>query len=110
MGRLGVSCLEAISGRGNLQPALTISHGRMRFAASLPTSWQVRYSMLPRRPRRRQNLLNSHGFQILRKLTAEDPVAVAKQVPRDLLKGEGLTLSGRLAFACGPRPGIRYRT
>ena len=34
--------------------------------------------MLPRGLRRRENLLDSHGFYIFRKLIAEDPVAVAK--------------------------------
>ena len=45
---------------------------------------------LPRGSRRRQNFLDSHRFYFSRKLIAEDPVAVAKQVPRDLLKGKGL--------------------
>ena len=45
---------------------------------------------LPRGSRRRQNFLDSHVFHIFRKLTAEDPVPVAKQVTRDLLKGKGL--------------------
>ena len=35
---------------------------------------------LPRGSRCRQNFLDSHGFHILPKLTAEDPVAVPKQV------------------------------
>jgi hypothetical protein len=34
--------------------------------------------------------LISHGFHILSKLSAEDPVAVPKQVTRDLLKRKGL--------------------
>ena len=45
---------------------------------------------LPRGPRCRQNFLDSHGFHILRKLTAEDPVAVSNQITRNLVKGKGL--------------------
>src|SRR6266851_2454080 len=43
---------------------------------------------LPRRARRRQNFLDSHGFHILAKLSAEDAVAVPQEVPRDLFKRE----------------------
>ena len=35
-------------------------------------------SALPRRSRRRQNFLDSHGFHIFLKLTTEDLVAVPK--------------------------------
>src|ERR1700730_13423496 len=45
---------------------------------------------LPRGSRRRQNFFDSHGFHILSKLSAEDPVAVPKQVTRNLLKRKGL--------------------
>jgi hypothetical protein len=44
---------------------------------------------LQRRARSRKNLLDSHGFHILAKLSAEDALAVPQQVPGDLLKGEG---------------------
>ena len=46
---------------------------------------------LLRGSRSRQNFLDSHDFHIFRKLTAEDPIAVPKQVTRDLLKGKGLS-------------------
>jgi hypothetical protein len=45
---------------------------------------------LPWRARRRKDFLDSHGFDTLRKLTAEDAVVVPQQVTRDLLKGKGL--------------------
>ena len=45
---------------------------------------------LPRGSRCRQNFRDSHGFYISRELIAEDPVAVSKQVTRNLLKGKGL--------------------
>ena len=45
---------------------------------------------LPRGSRCRQNFLDSHSVYIFRKLIAEDPVAVSKQVTRNLLKGKCL--------------------
>ena len=58
---------------------------------------------LPRRSRRRQNFLDSHGFHIFPKLTAEDPVAIPQQVTRDLLKRKGLPelLGGPLGCRMG---------
>ena len=49
-----------------------------------------RVGTLPRGLRCRKNFLDSHSVYFLRKLIAEDPVAIPKQVPRDLLKGKGL--------------------
>ena len=45
---------------------------------------------LPRRARRRKDFLDAHGFHILPKLSAENGVAVPKQVARDLLKRKSL--------------------
>src|SRR5258708_38401404 len=58
-------------------------------------------SSLPRRARSRKDLLDSHGFHMLPKLTAEDAVSVPQQVPRDLLKGEGFPWLLRGPLGCG---------
>jgi hypothetical protein len=65
---------------------------------------------LPRGSRRRQNFLDSHGFHILRKLTAEDPFAVAKRITRNLVKGKDLPELLRSPLAAGWAVMLKWTT
>jgi len=58
-----------------------------------------RVGSLPRRARSRKDFLDSHGFHILPKLTAEDAVLVPQEVAWDLLKGESLGKASRSCWA-----------
>ena len=53
-------------------------------------------SSLPRRPRRRQHLLDAHRLHLHDKVRPKDPIAIAQQIARRFLPGEGLAqlLSG----------------
>lgn len=70
-------------------------------------------SSLPRRARSRKDFLDSR-FHIPPKLTAEDVAAVPKQVPRDLLKGEGfpqlLPVHSAVGWAATLKCTIRLRS
>src|SRR6516162_5447546 len=46
---------------------------------------------LPRRPRRREHLFDAHRLHLLHEVRPQNPIAVAQQIARRGLPGEGLT-------------------
>ena len=56
---------------------------------------------LPRRARRRQYLLDAHGLNLVDEALPEDLVAVAQEITRRSVPGEGFSYLLRSPFRCG---------